>query len=349
MGHRCVVTGGSGFVGRRLVEMLIERENYDTVVSFDVLPKPANVDDKYDKNIEYVIGDLTSMDSVRSALKGAECVYHIAALVGPYFPKELYYKVNYEGTLNVINACKELGIGKIVMSSSPSTRFDGNDIMGKTEDELQIRPSGQFLQPYAETKAMGEIAAREACDGDKLLTVAVAPHQVYGPRDMLFLHNMLKTQKLRIFGSGENKCSFTHVDNYCHALILGEKALYKGSPALGKFYIATDGPPQKFWEVVDTARVAMGSPSLKTKFHLPVWFIMMLAHICDGLGYLLGKKFKLTPFSVKMLTIHRWFNVDAAKRDLGYEPLISFQEGWASTIEWFQEHWLPDYRAGKFN
>jgi nucleoside-diphosphate-sugar epimerase len=67
---------------------------------------------------------------------------------------------------------------------------------------------------------------------------------VYGPRDMLFLHNMLKTRMLRIFGHGKNKCSFTHVDNYCHALILGEKALYKGSPALGKFYIATDGPPQ---------------------------------------------------------------------------------------------------------
>jgi len=329
--------------------MLIERGNYDLVVSFDVLPNPTNVDDKYDKNIEYVVGDLTDMVSVLSALKGAECVYHIAALVGPYFPKEAYYKVNYLGTVNIIDACKKYGIRKIVMSSSPSTRFDGNDIMGKTEEDLQIRPPGQFLQPYAETKAMGEMAMREACDGDKLLTVAVAPHQVYGPRDMLFLHNMLKTQRLRIFGNGQNKCSFTHVDNYCHALILGEKALYKGSPALGKFYIATDGPPQNFWEVVDVARVAMGSPSLTTKFHLPVAFIMALAHVCDLVGYILNKKFKLTPFSVKMLVIHRWFDISAAKRDLGYEPLFTFQEGWASTIEWFKEHWLPDYTAGKFD
>jgi hypothetical protein len=79
-------------------------------------------------------------------VQGAECVYHIAALVGPYFPKEAYYKVNYLGTVNIIDACKKYGIGKIVMSSSPSTRFDGNDIMGKTEEDLQIRPPGQFLQ-----------------------------------------------------------------------------------------------------------------------------------------------------------------------------------------------------------
>ena len=74
-----------------------------------------------------------------------------------------------------------------------------------------------------------------ACDGGKLLTVAIAPHQVYGPRDMLFLHNFLVARKkLRIIGTGKNKISMTHVDNYCHGLILGEQALYPGSPALGK-------------------------------------------------------------------------------------------------------------------
>jgi nucleoside-diphosphate-sugar epimerase len=80
-----------------------------------------------------------------------DCVFHIAALVGPYHPQELYFKVNYEGTLNVIDACKTLGIRKIVMSSSPSTRFDGNDINGLREDQLSIRPKGQFLQVHRMT------------------------------------------------------------------------------------------------------------------------------------------------------------------------------------------------------
>ncbi|CAN0461368.1 unnamed protein product, partial [Scytosiphon promiscuus] len=99
------------------------------------------------------------------------------------------------------------------------------------------------LQLYAESKAMGEKAALDACS-DSLLTVAIAPHQIYGPRDNLFLPSLLEAAgngQLRVFGNGMNKVSFTYLDNYCHGLILGYDALYKGSPALGKFYIVTDG------------------------------------------------------------------------------------------------------------
>jgi nucleoside-diphosphate-sugar epimerase len=84
------------------------------------------------------------------------------------------------------------------MSSSPSTRFDGNDINGLKETELTIPK--KFLQAYAESKCKGEEACMAACDGKDLLTVAVAPHQVYGPRDMLFLHNfLLNAKRLRVF------------------------------------------------------------------------------------------------------------------------------------------------------
>ena len=84
-------------------------------------------------------------------------------------------KVNYQGTVNVIDACKKHGIKKIVMSSSPSTRLDGNDINGLKETELKI--PRKFLQAYAESKCKGEEACMAVCDGENLLTVAVAPHQ----------------------------------------------------------------------------------------------------------------------------------------------------------------------------
>ena len=85
--------------------------------------------------------------------------------------------MNYEGTLNVIAACKANGVRKCVMSSSPSTRFDGSDVDGMTEDQLPTIPQSSYLQTYAETKAMGEIAMRDANCAD-FMTVAVAPHQV---------------------------------------------------------------------------------------------------------------------------------------------------------------------------
>jgi len=361
-----LVTGGSGFVGQRLVEMLVER-GCKRVVSFDISPAPKDAWKR--KEIEYVQGDLAKAADVDKASAGVDCVYHIAALVGPYHPKEAYVKVNYEGTLNVLNSCKAHGIKKIVMSSSPSTRFPYPDpnIEGCTEEELKVINGGDFarvfLQPYAETKAMGERVIREACgskEGD-LLTIAVAPHQVYGPRDGLFLPSLLETAasgKLRIFGDGENRISFCHVDNYCHGLILGGEALFPGSPALGKFYIITDGPDQKFWRVLDQAIIAMGFASLWTKMKLPTWFMMALAYATVFVGnvyssltgtpkHIVNYRLKLNPFAVKMLVIHRYFNISAAEKDLHYEPLIQFDEGWAKTIEWFKSNWLPKYLESK--
>jgi nucleoside-diphosphate-sugar epimerase len=323
---KCLVTGGSGFVGQRLVEMLVER-GATKVVSFDISPKPKDAMESL--KIQYVQGDLTKPADVFSAAEEVDCVFHIAALVGPYHHKDAYVKVNVEGTQNILDACKHWGITKLVMSSSPSTRFPYPDpnIDGLTEDDLVAVNGGDFapvfLQPYAETKAQGEKLVRDACGtGDKdtdLLTVAVAPHQVYGPRDGLFLPNLLSaagTGSLRVFGSGENRISFCHVDNYCHGLILGAEALYPHSPALGKFYIITDGPPIKFWHVLDEAAIAMGFTSLFSKFHLPVWLMMCVAYLTVFLGdcfamltgtpkHVVNYHLKLNPFAVKMLVIHR--------------------------------------------
>eukprot|EP01041_Mallomonas_annulata_P008786 gene8786-18173_t len=363
---RCAVTGGSGFVGQRLVEMLVER-GAEFVVSFDISPKPRDCLER--PEISYIKGDITKIDDVISAFKTVECVFHIAALVGPYHAREAYTQVNYVGSLNVLEACNRLGIKKIVMSSSPSTRFPYPDpnVNGYTEDQLYEINGGEytpvFLQPYAETKAKGEKAIRDACgskEGD-LLTIAVAPHQVYGPRDGLFLPSLLETAgsgKLRIFGKGENVISFCHVDNYCHGLILGAEALYPNSSALGKFYIVTDGPAQKFWKVLDVAVVAMGFRSLWSKTHLPTWFMMILAQIVLTLGniygyltntpsHIINYHVKLNPFAVKMMVINRHFDISAATRDLNYTPLISFEEGWTQTIEWFKTNWLPKYKKSK--
>lgn len=286
----------------------------------------------------------------------------IYIIIGPYHPKEAYVKVNYNGTVNILNAAKKHNVLKIVMSSSPSTRFPYPDpnILNLTEDELKIKNGGeyakQFLQPYAETKAMGEKVIRDACDFEngKLLTIAVAPHQVYGPRDTLFLPSLLQTAKsgkLRVFGDGNNIISFTHVDNYCHGLILGAEALYPNSPALGKFYIVTDDTPQKFWHVLDDMIKFLQFTSIFSKMKLPGWLMMLIAYIAVFLGNIYAKitgtpehivnfTIKLNPFAVKMLLIHRAFNISAAKRDLKYKPIKSFEQGWKETGEWFRDHWL---------
>ena len=123
------------------------------------------------------MGDLTKKEDVIKACEGADCVYHIAAAVGPFHPADLYERVNYHGTLHVIEACRMHKVPKIVMSSSPSTRFTGEDVDGLTEDQMPQLPLQSYMQAYAETKAMGELAMTAACS-PSLMTVAVAPHQV---------------------------------------------------------------------------------------------------------------------------------------------------------------------------
>jgi len=357
-----LVTGSSGFVGARLVEMLLER-NAKKVICFDITHPSTELLERFKKAAggdtnRYTIfsgvddGNLTNESSVMKAFEGEgsgggkiDVVYHIAALVGPFHETKMYVDVNYNGTMYIINACKKYKVPRLIYSSSPSTRFTGTDIEGLTEDQMDI-PT-KFLAMYAETKAAAEKEVSKANDPDNgLCTISVAPHQVYGPYDPLFLPALLETAgsgKLRIFGKGMNKISVCYVDNYCHGLICGADVCEKGSPALAKFYIITDGPEQYFWQILNRAVVAMGFTDLNKKFHLPTGFLMFIAYLCNVVGWVMGKKFKLNPFNVKMLTIHRYFSIENAKRDLKYEPLLNFDEAWNKTIEWHHEHWLPGY------
>uniref|UniRef100_A0A7S3V093 3-beta hydroxysteroid dehydrogenase/isomerase domain-containing protein n=1 Tax=Aplanochytrium stocchinoi TaxID=215587 RepID=A0A7S3V093_9STRA len=361
----CVVTGGTGFVGLRLVEMLVER-GAKKVIALDVvtpeeLPEEVTHSVWRHPNIEYVHGDVTKVETLKNAFKGADCVWHIAAAVGPFHPTEVYDKVNYYGTLNVIEACKACNVPKLIMSSSPSTRMRGEDIDGLKESELPSfeEMQGKWLQPYAASKMRGEVAARKA-NSDQLMTIAVAPHQVYGPRDNLFMPNMLEaagTGSLRVFASshtgyGLNKVCFTHVDNYCHGLIIAERKMFPGSKVLGKFYIVTDGATHThkegygyFWKEVDLMCRYVGFDPIWEKIKLPYWFLMIIAYISNVVGWILGTKLRLNPFNVIVLTMHRWFSIEAATKDLDYEPIIDFKTGWKDCGDWFVTHWKPKFEA----
>jgi len=344
-GRSFAVTGGSGFVGRRLVEMLVER-GAKRVVSLDVrepmtkaYPDMNVLSKEQESKVEYILGDISNAKTVTDAFRGVDAVFHIAAAVGPFIAQPVFHKVNVIGTQNVVDACRTHNIHKLVASSSPSIFFDGSSISGLRPSQLRIAKPGQFLATYAETKAVAEKIVREANDPPRLMTINVAPHQVYGPRDTLFLPNMIFSKdKLRIFGNGENKVSMTHVDNYAHGLIIALDALEPGNPALGQFYLVTDDKPQKLWNIIDQAVVRTGGISLFSKFAVPLPVMYAVAYVGQLVAWFTGIKFRITPFNVTMLTIDRYFNIEDAKRDLKYEPVKTFEQGWEETLQWFQAH-----------
>ena len=115
---------------------------------------------------------------------------------------------------------------------------------------------------------------------------------------------------------------------------------------LPQFYIVTDSKPQKFWHVLNSAVLAMGFTDLFSKFKLPTPLMLFLGNLCDLISWLTGRKLKLNAFAVRMLVIHRYFDITNARRDLGYEPLFTFEEGWGVTMDWFRVNWLPEFRGG---
>ena len=87
----------------------------------------------------------------------------------------------------------------------------------------------------------------------------------------------------------------------------------------------------------------MGFSSLWAKFHYPTWFLTPIAAVCEVIGWILGTTLKLNLFNVRVLVMHRWFDIANAERDLKFKPIIAYEEGWTETIAWFREHWLPTY------
>lgn len=343
-GREFAVTGGSGFVGRRLVEMLVER-GAKRVVSLDIrepltkkYPHFNMLSAEQEQKVEYVLGDISNEKTVVDAFRGVQAVFHIAAAVGPFLPQPVFEKVNVVGTKNVLTACRENGITQLVASSTPSIFFNGKNIAGAKPSELKICKEGEFLATYAATKAVAERLVREANSPPKLMTINIAPHQVYGPRDTLFLPNfMANRDRLRIMGDGKNRVSTTYVDNYCHGLMQGLDALVPGHVSLGKFYLVCDDGSQPFWKMLDRVVVRGGAPSLFSKWKVPTPVMYTVAYALQFLGWLTNTQFRLIPFNVTMLTIDRYFNVDDAKRDFGYQPLKTFEEGFEETLQWYQD------------
>ena len=325
---KVLVTGGSGFIGGRLVGRLVESDHEVHMLGRSTPPQKDGV--RF-RNV-----DLAHEGIPPETCDGVEAIFHVAAKAGVWGSFASYHAANVLATRRVLDACRGHGIGLLVHTSSPSVVFNRNPFRGDNE----TLPYGRnWLCHYARTKAESEREVLAANGKDGLKTIALRPHLVWGPSDPHLLPkavNRHKANKLRIVGNGQNRMDLTHIDNVAYAHILALDALASGRHPGGKAYFISQDDPVVLWPWLN---------DLFSRLDLPLLTKRISFRAAYSAGFLLECIWKLlhlsgeppmTRFVAIQLAEDHWFSIEAARRDLGYEPIISMEEGLRETVDWLK-------------
>jgi len=330
-----LVTGGGGFLGQAVVALLATRGA--RVRTFSRRRYPALAAWGADQRL----GDVRDAEAVADACRGVECVLHIAALPGIAVRAEPYYATNLQGTRHVLAACRAQGVPRLVHCSSPSVTFAGQDQQGVDESApLGLAWLARNRAYYSHSKALAE---REvlAANGPDLRTCALRPHLIWGPRDGHLAPRLIdraRRGRLRRIGAGANRIDITYVDNAAEAHLLAADALAAAdSPAAGKAYFLSQGEPVLCWRWIDQVLALADLPPVRRS--LSAAAAWRIGHALEGAYRVLRRAGEppMTRFLAAQLAQSHWFDITAARRDLGYAPRVGTEEGMRRLAAWLAE------------
>jgi 2-alkyl-3-oxoalkanoate reductase len=327
-GHRRVlVTGGSGFLGRAIAARLVARGDRVRTLARRHAPALERL------GVEQQQGDIGDAAAVERACDGVDAVIHTAAKAGVWGTYETYYGPNVRGTQNVIAACRRRRVKLLVHTSSPAVIFDGADMEGV--DESAPYPD-RFHAPYPETKALAEKAVRAAAD-PHLRTVCLRPHLIWGPGDPHLVPRILaRARRLRRVGRGANRVDTIYIDNAADAHLLALDRLAQRPDISGRVYFISQDQPIPLWEMIDRILAAGGKPPLSKTISPKA--AGRAGAFCEWLyrNLRLAGEPPMTRFVAAELATSHWFDISAARRDLGYRPTVSIDEGLRRLAEWLR-------------
>ncbi len=313
------VTGGSGFIGGRLVARLVgEGRTVRALARSDASAKRVA-----ELGAEPVRGDILDRTSLASATAGAAVAFHLAAHLGEWGPWEDFERGNVEGTRNVLAACADAGVRRFVHCGTEAALMAGEPLV-HVDETAPLRPDSRA--PYPATKAQAEQVVLGA-NRDGFETVAVRPRFVWGKGDTTLLPAMIETVeagKWAWVGGGRNVTDTAHVDNVVEGLLL---AAEKGRP--GESYFITDGKRVTFREFVTAMLETQGvEPPDRS---LPLWTATPMARICEAAWKVLPLKGDppMTTFRSWLLTQECTIEIGKAREELSYTPIVTHEQGLA--------------------
>jgi len=313
-----LVTGGGGFLGSAVAAALAARG--DRVRSFSRSPHLC----LKALGVEHILGDITDAPALERACAGMDAVFHTAAKPPPWGDFRDYHRINVMGTDNVIAACRRGGVSRLIHTSTPSVIFDGRDLEGV--DESAPYPP-RYTAHYPLTKAKAEQAVTRA-GASGLRTIVLRPHDIWGPGDPHFAPRIIaRARELRRIGDGRNLVDTTYIDNAAQAHLLAADVLKANPDLSGRVYFISQGEPMPAWDMIDAILKAAGLGPVKGHIgHRPAWIAGLILEKVYAWLRLPGEPL-MTRFIADALAKAHWFDIGAARRDLGYEPRVSTAEG----------------------
>jgi nucleoside-diphosphate-sugar epimerase len=276
--------------------------------------------------VEQIPGDIADPEAIARAVAGCVAVIHVAAKAGVWGPIAEYESANVVGTRNVIDACRRHGVGKLVFTSTPSVIGAGHDIKGANE---ALPYPERYLAEYPRTKA---IAEREvlAANSPELATVALRPHLIWGPGDNHLVPRLLKRARagrLKTVGDGKNRVDVTYVANAANAHVLALDRLKPESPIAGKKYFISNGEPVELWPFINRILAIAGLPPVSKR--VPFRLAYTAGAFLERAYLIARRKFEppMTRFVAAQLAHSHWFDISAARIELGFMPDVSIDDG----------------------
>ncbi|XP_028258254.1 short-chain dehydrogenase/reductase family 42E member 1 isoform X2 [Parambassis ranga] len=338
-----LITGGCGYFGFRLACSLHKKGA--KIILFDTVPPNQEVPE----DIVFVRGDIREYAQVEKVITGVDCVFHIASygMSGwEQLNKHLIEAVNVQGTQNILRACTEHGVSRLVYTSTFNVVF-GGQVIENGDESLPYLPLHLHPDHYSRTKSLAEMAVLKANgtvlkDSHGVLrTCALRPAGIYGPGEQRHLPRIVGYIEKGIFrfvyGKASSLVEFVHVDNLVSAHELAAEALTpdKQHRSAGQAYFISDGRPVNNFEFFRPLVEGLGYPF--PRLRLPISLIYFFAFLTEMIHHLIGPFYNFQPLltrtEVYKTGVTHYFSMAKAKAELNYEPQ---EHNLDEVVQWFR-------------